>query len=76
MFVFKGHHEYGLNLSYYYDQTFDIALLIGTISQSILLQYSAFTSSQDYHMYTVPSWKRPITCSLLRSVDQTYSVAL
>ena len=34
MFVFKGHHEDGLNLSYYYDQTFDIALLIDTIAQS------------------------------------------
>ena len=56
MFVFKGHHEDGLNLSYYYDQTFDIALLIDTISQSTLLQYSAFMSSQDYQMYTVASW--------------------
>ena len=55
MFVLKGHHEDGLNLSYYYDQTFDIALLIDTISQSTLLQYSAFMSSQDYQMYTVPS---------------------
>ena len=26
MFVFKGHHKYGLNLSHYCDQTFDIAL--------------------------------------------------
>ena len=43
MFVFKGHHKYGLNLSYYYDQTFDIALLLTqSISQGTLLQYSAF----------------------------------
>ena len=76
--VLKGHHEDGLNLSYYYDQTFDITLLIDTISQSTLLQYSAFMSSQDYQMYTVPSPLREshITSKLLRSVDQTYSVAL